>query len=228
MGKGVAKTTKKFLQRKKKLENRGRKVFPGKKKQRVILEKDKGSDNEDEIMMKEMKDPEIEIEGEDKEELGMDIGENDMVVDIVEDEEDDDELKEHMLELEELKETDPEFWKHLQENDANLLKFGDDVLEQEIEEKKVEAQESLVEKLKKDVLEKRSCRALQRLLKAFRDACHMSDSGKQKKKNMKSQSQTEKEEDSNIVKIENAQVFHSIMHFGMMQMNDIFCYHLNI
>jgi len=70
-------------------------------------------------------------EDEDKEE-GDDKSEAD---DDDDDDDDDDEEEQHKLEIEALKEKDPKFYKHLQEEDSGLLSFGqDDDMENEEED----------------------------------------------------------------------------------------------
>ncbi|KAJ3811968.1 Noc2-domain-containing protein [Lentinula aff. lateritia] len=105
-----------------------------------------------------------------------------------------DELEEegqnHLLELSQLAERDPEFYKYLQENDKELLEFDpnnahgveDDAgLEDEDEDVQMAPEQSpvltirILRNWQKVILEQRSLRALRKLLVAFRSAAHMND-----------------------------------------------------
>ena len=106
-------------------------------------------------------------------------------------EEDDDDLDEvddiedaeaHAQDLAQLAEKDPEFYKYLQENDQELLHFGqgEDEEEEEDEEKEEEEDERLLtmdmlQQWQKSLLRHRSPRALRRLLLAFRSVLSSHD-----------------------------------------------------
>lgn len=98
----------------------------------------------------------------------------------------------HMLELAQLAEKDPEFYKYLQENDRELLEFTttqdggdemddeDDVMdegdnEEEIAEELPVLTTDVLKTWQKALLEHRSLRALRKLLIAFRSAVHMNE-----------------------------------------------------
>ncbi|KAG2746017.1 Noc2-domain-containing protein [Suillus brevipes Sb2] len=98
----------------------------------------------------------------------------------------------HMLELAQLAEKDPEFYKYLQENDRELLEFtttpdGDDEMddeddvmdeddnEEEIGEELPVLTTGILKTWQKALLEHRSLRALRKLLIAFRSAVHMNE-----------------------------------------------------
>ncbi|KZT52128.1 Noc2-domain-containing protein [Calocera cornea HHB12733] len=106
----------------------------------------------------------------------------------------------HKMDLERLKETDPEFYKYLQQNDKELLEFGNEVEEdegqddgedeemaddeeaEEIEEEGPvappagkEVTKEMLRAWQKALLEHRSLRSLRRMLLAFRAAAHMNE-----------------------------------------------------
>jgi len=89
-----------------------------------------------------------------------------------------DDEDEHAQDLAKLAETDPEFFKYLQENDEDLLKFGqgddgvdEDVAEAEDDDERVLTIDML-RQWQRQLLRHRSPRALRRLLLAFRAAVH--------------------------------------------------------
>lgn len=104
-------------------------------------------------------------------------------------EEDDDDLDEvddiedaeaHAQDLAQLAEKDPEFYKYLQENDQELLHFGQGEDEEEDEVKEEEGDERLLtmdmlQQWQKSLLRHRSPRALRRLLLAFRSVLSSHD-----------------------------------------------------
>ncbi|KAF9048039.1 Noc2-domain-containing protein [Hymenopellis radicata] len=100
---------------------------------------------------------------------------------------DDDEGQNHLLELSKLAETDPEFYKYLQENDKELLDFDASKMDGPEDEDMEDAADiadtqrrppltnGIIRKWQKGLLEHRSLRALRKLLIAFRAAVHMND-----------------------------------------------------
>ncbi|PPQ63453.1 hypothetical protein CVT24_004985 [Panaeolus cyanescens] len=106
-----------------------------------------------------------------------------------------DEGKNHLMELSQLAERDPEFFKYLQENDRGLLDFdpnamanvssddedededGDVDMEDEEEEKVPVLTKEQLQKWQQALLKQRSLRALRKLLLAFRSAVHMNEEG---------------------------------------------------
>lgn len=116
------------------------------------------------------------MEGEDEEE---EAEEDDDDLDEVDDIED---AEAHAQDLAQLAEKDPEFYKYLQENDQELLRFGqgEDEEEEEDEEKEEEEDERLLtmdmlQQWQKSLLRHRSPRALRRLLLAFRSVLSSHD-----------------------------------------------------
>ncbi|KAF8622635.1 hypothetical protein AX15_006884 [Amanita polypyramis BW_CC] len=142
-----------------------------------------------------------EDEGEVSEERGLEDEEDDESVDdeseVADDESfasvDDleDEGKAHMLELTQLAEKDPEFYKYLQENDRELLEFKDDADNMSVDEDREAPEDkeededkenklptltmAVLKKWQKALLEHRSLRALRRMLIAFRSAAHVNE-----------------------------------------------------
>ncbi|KAF8637131.1 hypothetical protein AX17_003035 [Amanita inopinata Kibby_2008] len=140
------------------------------------------------------------MEGSDDEDNGGDNAEDE---DNLEDDEDaaddasfasvddlDDEGEAHMLELVQLAEKDPEFYKYLQENDRELLEFDSSKKQDEMDvsgdedgEDGIEEDDdvlptltlAILKKWQKALLEQRSLRALRRMLIAFRSAAHMNE-----------------------------------------------------
>ncbi|KAA1466846.1 Noc2-domain-containing protein [Dentipellis sp. KUC8613] len=107
----------------------------------------------------------------------------------VDDLDDHDEGAAHLQELSKLAEKDPEFYKYLQENDRELLDFDPTAAvedsDEEGEDEDVEMDEGktpvltkqILQKWQKALLDKRSLRALRKLLIAFRSAAHMNEEG---------------------------------------------------
>ncbi|KZV72289.1 Noc2-domain-containing protein [Peniophora sp. CONT] len=100
----------------------------------------------------------------------------------------DDEGAAHMQELSKLAEKDPEFYKYLQENDAELLNFDADGMDDGSDEEEGEDADmdedkapvltaKILKEWQKSLLEYRSLRALRKLLVAFRSAAHMNEEG---------------------------------------------------
>mmetsp|Transcript_8700 Transcript_8700/g.38712 ORF Transcript_8700/g.38712 Transcript_8700/m.38712 type:complete len:578 (-) Transcript_8700:2863-4596(-) len=166
------------------------------------------------------------VAGEDKDE-----GENEEMEETEQDAAEDDDqetptgksMKDHRLELEKLKQSDPEFYQYLVENDEDLLNFEDDDDEEEPdveegddhedvelsdEDEKLQAdaardhvQETLlmttrIVKSLEDGLKKRPREAFasaKKLLRAFRSGCHLTETTKRKKQMRK---QLEEDEDT--------------------------------
>ncbi|RDW90221.1 mRNA-binding ribosome synthesis protein NOC2 [Aspergillus mulundensis] len=114
-----------------------------------------------------------------------------------------DDVETHMKDIEALKEKDPEFYKYLKENDAELLEFGDlaevDALSESEEEqdepakkkKKKAAKEeeaasdltvATVKKWQKSMEEQHSIRAMRQAVLAFRAAAYLDDPDAQEQK----------------------------------------------
>ncbi|KAK0189752.1 Noc2-domain-containing protein [Armillaria mellea] len=112
---------------------------------------------------------------------------NDSFADV--DDLEDDEGRNHLTELAKLAETDPEFYKYLQENDKELLEFNPaDAVENDDSDNDIEGDAVMDEAVarpvltsdiirgwQKALLEHRSLRALRKLLVAFRSAVHMNE-----------------------------------------------------
>ncbi|KAG0700504.1 Noc2-domain-containing protein [Suillus ampliporus] len=209
---------KKHQQMQKKIK--GRRGAHGKGKQQAVTEED-GSDDDDgekdvkgvpkkagkdvkkmtveDLLGAEFMDEDNDAEEDEDDaaadELSMDEDEEDLADDqsfaSVDDLED--QGTSHMLELAQLAEKDPEFYKYLQENDRELLEFNatqgspdemddeDDVMDEDNEDAEAEAEElpiittDILKTWQKALLEHRSLRALRKLLIAFRSAVHMNE-----------------------------------------------------
>ncbi|KAJ3557486.1 hypothetical protein NM688_g1452 [Phlebia brevispora] len=105
----------------------------------------------------------------------------------VDDLDDDDEGRAHLMELSKLAEKDPEFYKYLQENDQELLDFNPDTVDEDDamsaeDEPQAESTPVLtkatLQAWQKALLNQRSLRALRKLLIAFRSAVYMNEEDK--------------------------------------------------
>ena len=108
------------------------------------------------------------MEGEDEEE---EAEEDDDDLDEVDDIED---AEAHAQDLAQLAEKDPEFYKYLQENDQELLHFGQGEEKEEEEDERLLTMDML-QQWQKSLLRHRSPRALRRLLLAFRSVLSSHD-----------------------------------------------------
>ena len=188
----LTKRTKKFM--KNKLDQTLKQRQDAKKKQKYT--QNKGKRVKDELTEEKEEEPEVvesqapamsvddflsggfregmEDEDEDEEE---EAEEDDDDLDEVDDIED---AEAHAQDLAQLAEKDPEFYKYLQENDQELLHFGQGEDEEEDEEKEEEEDERLLtmdmlQQWQKSLLRHRSPRALRRLLLAFRSVLSSHD-----------------------------------------------------
>lgn len=188
----LTKRTKKFM--KNKLDQTLKQRQDAKKKQKYTQNKGKrvkdepAEENEEEPEVVESQAPAMSVddflsggfreglEGEDEEE---EAEEDDDDLDEVDDIED---AEAHAQDLAQLAEKDPEFYKYLQENDQELLHFGqgEDEEEEEEDEENEEEDERLLtmdmlQQWQKSLLRHRSPRALRRLLLAFRSVLSSHD-----------------------------------------------------
>ncbi|KAK0497753.1 Noc2-domain-containing protein [Armillaria luteobubalina] len=129
-----------------------------------------------------------ESEGTDDSDEENAASDNDSFADV--DDLEDDEGRNHLTELAKLAETDPEFYKYLQENDKELLQFDPsaDAVNNDDSDEDIEGDTAMGEAVvrpgltsdiirgwQKALLEHRSLRALRKLLVAFRSAVHMNE-----------------------------------------------------
>lgn len=188
----LTKRTKKFM--KNKLDQTLKQRQDAKKKQKYTQNKGKrvkdepAEENEEEPEVVESQAPAMSVddflsggfreglEGEDEEE---EAEEDDDDLDEVDDIED---AEAHAQDLAQLAEKDPEFYKYLQENDQELLHFGqgEDEEEEDEDEENEEEDERLLtmdmlQQWQKSLLRHRSPRALRRLLLAFRSVLSSHD-----------------------------------------------------
>lgn len=187
----LTKRTKKFM--KNKLDQTLKQRQDAKKKQKYTQNKGKrvkdepAEENEEEPEVVESQAPAMSVddflsggfreglEGEDEEE---EAEEDDDDLDEVDDIED---AEAHAQDLAQLAEKDPEFYKYLQENDQELLHFGQNEDEEEEEDEENEEEDErlltmdMLQQWQKSLLRHRSPRALRRLLLAFRSVLSSHD-----------------------------------------------------
>jgi len=188
----LTKRTKKFM--KNKLDQTLKQRQDAKKKQKYTQNKGKrvkdepAGENEEEPEVVESQAPAMSVddflsggfreglEGEDEEE---EAEEDDDDLDEVDDIED---AEAHAQDLAQLAEKDPEFYKYLQENDQELLHFGQGEEEEEEDEDEENEEEDerlltmdMLQQWQKSLLRHRSPRALRRLLLAFRSVLSSHD-----------------------------------------------------
>lgn len=188
----LTKRTKKFM--KNKLDQTLKQRQDAKKKQKYTQNKGKRAKDEPSGEEEEKEEPEVvesqapamsvddflsggfreNMEGDDEEEVEEDDDDLDEVDDI-------EDAEAHAQDLAQLAEKDPEFYKYLQENDQELLHFGQNEENEEYEgEEKEEEDERLLtmdmlQQWQKGLLRHRSPRALRRLLLAFRSVLSSDD-----------------------------------------------------
>ena len=189
----LTKRTKKFM--KNKLDQTLKQRQDAKKKQKYTKNKNKRAQDEPAGEKEEEEEPEVVesqapamsvddflsggfregMEGEDEEEQ---VEEDDDDLDEVDDIED---AEAHAQDLAQLAEKDPEFYKYLQENDQELLHFGQNEEEEEDEDEEKEVEDErlltmdMLQQWQKGLLRHRSPRALRRLLLAFRSVLSSDD-----------------------------------------------------
>ena len=137
---------------------------------------------------------------ESEEDEGSDEEDDDAEQDEDEDEDEDEEADpdQHKQDLERLKIEQPEFYKYLQENDENLLKFGESEEEEEEDEEEEDAEAGeeegggeveggeaevgprvlttkMLNEWSKTLISANSYKSLRDLVRAFESACHLDD-----------------------------------------------------
>jgi nucleolar complex protein 2 len=157
------------------------------------------------------------------------------------DEDDEDAIERHKQELAELAHTDPEFHKHLMEENKDLLDFNPDfttdaqIASGAIAQKKRKvdpAEESsehfekessdvttmtiaMFQRLTKRIVKANGLRDIKRLMRVFRSACHVNDD------------ETEAEENDTMV-FADSRVYNAVMSYCLRDMHKSFDRHLNL
>jgi len=217
----------------------------------AFLEDDEEEEAEEERKQRKAADKALQDEEGDEEEDEEDEGEDD------EEEADEDdeaallaEIEAHEAELRNLEKSDPEFFKHLQEHDQELLNFskeeimgakrgghGDeegeeaDGMDEDDEEDAGQKAEVLtlasLNQLKRQVLVHGSLKGLKALVRAFRSAAYMGDASNagskdEQEKRRHSQQQQQQHQLKNQVAIHDSRVFNELIRFTLKEAANIF------